>query len=65
MTFELTDDMMATWPPDAQAVVRLLSARVAELEVQVAELYGQLAESRRKTSQNSSQPRRLHPHDKH
>jgi hypothetical protein len=24
MTFELTDEMIAKWPPDAQAVVRLL-----------------------------------------
>jgi hypothetical protein len=35
MTFEITDEMMAKWPPDAQAVVRLLLARIAELEAQV------------------------------
>ncbi len=58
MTIELTDEMMAKWPPDAQAVVRLLLARIAELEAQVAEL-------RSKTPQNSSQPpSTAHPHAK-
>lgn len=58
MTFELTDEMIAKWPPDAQAVVRLLLARIAELEAQVAEL-------RSKTPQNSSQPpSTTHPHAK-
>jgi hypothetical protein len=65
MTFELTDEMLAKWPPDAQALIRLLLARVAELEVQVAELRGQLAEARGKTPQNSSQPpSTTHPHAK-
>jgi hypothetical protein len=54
MTFELTDEMLAKWPPDAQALIRLLSARIAELEVQVAELRGQLSEARGKSPQNSS-----------
>jgi transposase len=58
MAFELTDEMIAKWPPDAQAVVRLLLARIAELEAQVAEL-------RNKTPQNSSQPpSTTHPHAK-
>jgi len=65
MAIELPDEMMAKWPPEAQAVVRLLSARVAELEVQVAELRGQVAELRGKTPQNSSQPpSTTHPHAK-
>ena len=65
MAIELTDEMMAKWPPDAQAVVRLLSARIAELEGQVAELRSQLAEVRGKTPQNSSQPpSTTHPHAK-
>lgn len=58
MAFELTDEMMAKWPADAQAVVRLLLARIAELEAQVAKL-------RSKTPQNSSQPpSTTHPHAK-
>lgn len=58
MAIEVTDEMMATWPPDAQAVVRLLLARIAELEAQVAQLRG-------KTPQNSSQPpSATHPHAK-
>ena len=65
MTFELTDEMLAKWPPDAQALIRLLLARVAELDVQVAELRGQLAEARGKTPQNSSlPPSTTHPHAK-
>jgi transposase len=65
MAIELTDEMMAKWPPDAQALVRLLSARVAELEAQVVELRSQVAELRRKTPQNSSQPpSTTHPHAK-
>lgn len=28
MAIELTDEMIAKWPPDVQAVVRLLSARI-------------------------------------
>jgi len=58
MAIELKDEMPATWPPDAQAVIRQLLSRIAELEARVAELKG-------KTPQNSSQPPSLrHPHAK-
>jgi hypothetical protein len=65
MRIELTDEMMASWPPDAQAVVRLLLARVAELEAQVAKLQSRLSELQGKTPQNSSKPpSATHPHAK-
>jgi len=58
MAIELTDEMMAKWPADAQAVIRLLMARIGELEAQLAEI-------RSKTPQNSSQPpSTTHPHAK-
>jgi len=65
MGIEFRDEMPETWPQEAQAVVRLLLARIAELEAQVAELRGQVAELRGKTPQNSSQPpSTTHPHAK-
>jgi transposase len=68
MGIVVTDEMMASWPPDAQAVVRLLleqnarlEARVAELEAQVADLTARL----NKDSTNSSlPPSATHPHAK-
>ena len=52
MTIDVTDEMMASWPPEAQAVVRLLLARVAALEAKVAALEARLNQ----TSRNSSKP---------
>ena len=52
MGIEVTDEMMASWPPEAKAVVRLLLARVAELEAKVAELEARLNQN----SRNSSKP---------
>jgi transposase len=68
MAVVVTDQMMASWPPEAQAVVRLLleqngrlESRVAELEAEVAELKAQL----NKNSSNSSlPPSATHPHAK-
>jgi transposase len=58
MRIEITDEMLAAWPADAQAVVRLLLARITELEAKVAELT-------EKNSRNSSKPpSTTHPHAK-
>jgi transposase len=68
MGIVVTDQMMASWPPDAQAVVRLLLARNAQLEARVAELEARVAELEarlNKNSQNSSlPPSATHPHAK-
>jgi len=71
MSLEITEEQFASWPPDAQAVVRLLMAEVAALRMEVAELRAESAELRRrleryegpKTPQNSSlPPSTQHPH---
>src|SRR4029079_4047820 len=68
MGIVVTDQMMASWPPDAQAVVRLLLARNAQLEARVAEIEARVAELEarlNKNSQNSSlPPSATHPHAK-
>ncbi len=52
---------MASWPPEAKAVVRLLLKQVAELEAEVADLKSRL----NKNAQNSSvPPSATHPHAK-
>jgi len=54
MAFEITEEMIARQPPEAQAIIRLLLARLRELE-------GRLP----KTPQNSSlPPSTQHPHAK-
>lgn len=54
MSLEITEDLIARQPPEAQAIIRLLLARIEELE-------GRL----NKNSQNSSQPpSSQHPHAK-
>lgn len=61
MEIVVTDTMLATWPPEAQATVRLLLNQVAELKAEVAELKARLA----KDSTNSSlPPSAMHPHAK-
>lgn len=53
----ITDDLIARQPPEAQAIIRILLAKIAELEAQLNGL--------RKTSQNSSLPPSTpHPHAK-
>jgi len=61
MEIVVTDEMMASWPRDAQAVVRMLLKQVTEQKAKVAELESRL----NKTSQNSSlPPSAMHPHAK-
>jgi transposase len=68
MGIVVRDEMMASWPPEARAVVRLLLARNAQLEARVVELEARVAELESrftKTSQNSSLPPSAgHPHAK-
>jgi transposase len=57
----VTEDVIARQPPEAQAIIRLLLARIARLEARVAELEGRL----NKTPRNSSLPPSTeHPHAK-
>jgi len=54
MTLEITEDLIARQPPEAQAIIRLLLKRLAELEARLG-----------KSPQNSSlPPSTLHPHAK-
>jgi transposase len=68
MAIVVPDAVMATWPPDAQAVVRLLLAQVSQLEARVSELEAEVAELKaqlRKDPTNSSlPPSAVHPHAK-
>ena len=54
MSLEITEDLIARQPPEAQAIIRLLLAKIAELETRL-----------NKTPQNSSlPPSTQHPHAK-
>src|SRR5262245_10820698 len=68
MAIVVPDEVMAAWPPDAQAVVRLLLARNAQLEARVAELEARVAELEARLNRNSSNsslpPSAVHPHAK-
>ena len=57
----VTEDLIARQPPEAQAIIRLLLARIAELDARVSELEARL----NKTPRNSSLPPSTeHPHAK-
>ncbi len=63
----VTEEIIARQPPEAQAVIRLLLAKIVELEAQVEELRARIEELERqgkgKTPQNSSlPPSTQHPH---
>lgn len=59
MSIEITQEQLAGFPPEAQAVIRMLLAEIERLKRRVAELEG------RKTPQNSSlPPSTQHPHAK-
>jgi len=58
----VTEEIIARQPPEAQAIIRLLLARIAELEARIEELERQV---KGKTPQNSSlPPSTQHPHAK-
>jgi transposase len=58
----VTEELIARQPPEAQAIIRLLLARIAELEAELEELRRQV---KGKTPQNSSlPPSTQHPHAK-
>jgi len=60
MSLGITEEIIARQPPEARAIIRLLLAKIAELEARIAEL-----ERGRKTPQNSSlPPSTQHPHAK-
>ena len=46
MSLEITEEQIASWPPEAQAVIRLLMAEIAALRLEVAELRAEAAELR-------------------
>jgi transposase len=61
MSLTFTDEQLAGFPPEAQAIIRALLAEVKRLEKRVAELEARLP----KTPQNSSLPPSVqHPHAK-
>jgi len=61
MSLEITEGLIARQSPEAQVIIRLLLARVAELDRRVAELEARLNQ----TPQNSSlPPSGQHPHAK-
>jgi transposase len=67
MSLGITEEIIARQPPEAQAIIRLLLARIAALEAQVEELRARIEELERqgkgKTPQNSSvPPSTQHPH---
>ncbi|MEZ5941340.1 MAG: IS66 family transposase zinc-finger binding domain-containing protein [Planctomycetaceae bacterium] len=57
MSLEITEELIARQPPEAQAIIRLLLAQIAELRAELAAL--------KKTPENSSlPPSAQHPHAK-
>lgn len=61
MSLEITEELIARQSPEAQVIIRLLLARVAEQDRRIAELEARL----NKTPQNSSlPPGTQHPHAK-
>jgi transposase len=60
MSLGITEETIARQPPEAQAIIRLLLAKIAELEARIEELQRQ---GKGKTPQNSSlPPSTQHPH---
>ena len=58
----VTEELIARQPPEAQAIIRALLAKMAEMEAELRELRGQV---KGKTPQNSSlPPSTQHPHAK-
>ena len=58
----VTEELIARQPPEAQAIIRALLAKITEMEAELGELRGQV---KGKTPQNSSlPPSTQHPHAK-
>jgi transposase len=69
MSLGITEEIIARQPPEAQAIIRLLLARIAELETQVGELTARIEalerQAKGKTPENSSlPPSTQHPHNR-
>ena len=67
MSLGIAEEIIARQPPEAQAIIRLLLARIAELEAQVGELTARMdaleRQAKGKTPENSSlPPSTQHPH---
>jgi len=62
MSLEITEEIIARQPPEAQAIIRALLAEIVELRARIEELERQ---GKGKTPQNSSlPPSTQHPHDR-
>jgi len=62
MSFEITEDVIARQPPEAQAIIHALLAKIVKLETELEHLRRQV---KGKTPQNSSlPPSTQHPHAK-
>ena len=62
MSFEVTAEVIARQPPEAQEIIRALLAKIGRLEAELEDLRRQI---KRKTPQNSSlPPSTQHPHAK-
>jgi transposase len=62
MSLEITEEIIARQPPEAQAIIRVLLAEIAELNARVEQLERQI---KGKTPENSSlPPSTQHPHAK-
>jgi transposase len=60
MSLGISEEVIARQPPEAQAIIRLLLAKIAELEARIEDLEGRV---KGKTPQNSSlPPSTQHPH---
>lgn len=64
MSLEITEDWIARQPPEAQGIIRLLLAQIAELRAEVAALKAELAQSRKTPENSSLPPSTQHPHAK-
>lgn len=64
MSLEITEDLIALQSPEAQAIIRLLLAQIAELKGQIAELKAEVAALKKSPRNSSLPPSSQHPHAK-
>ena len=60
----VTEDLLARQPPEAQAIIRMLLARIAEQDRRIAALEAELAASKKTPRNSSLPPSSEHPHAK-